>query len=124
MGPDPAGSHSRFRAAMELRLQKDVPALSARLPCSADRVFRLKTGGHQSCREGTGTGGCEVFGVGRSGVVSADQVDGCKLDASLSVVMIFRNHSSASLVSTSKKIKLPENMLFIVCPADVKFSSI
>jgi hypothetical protein len=42
MGTDPAGSHSRFRAAMELRLQKDVPALSARLPCSADRVVDSK----------------------------------------------------------------------------------
>ena len=33
-----------------------------------------QTGGHQSCREGTGTGGCEVFGVGRSGWFSADWV--------------------------------------------------
>ena len=42
MGPDPAGSHSRFRSAMKSRLKVDVPELSARLPCNADRVVDSK----------------------------------------------------------------------------------
>jgi len=42
MGPDPAGSHSRFKAAMKLRMQEDVPALSARLPCNADYAVDSK----------------------------------------------------------------------------------
>ena len=42
MGPDPAGSHSRFKAAMKSRLKVDVPDLSARLPCNAGQMVDSK----------------------------------------------------------------------------------